>query len=34
LERTISHRFSIDEAAEGFQLLHDMKASKVVISGA
>lgn len=33
LERTISHRFPIAQANEGFALLHDMQASKVVVSG-
>lgn len=33
LERTISHRFPIAQAGEGFALLHDMQASKVVVSG-
>ncbi|MFO1033447.1 MAG: zinc-binding dehydrogenase [Hyphomicrobiales bacterium] len=32
LERTISHTFSIDEAGAGFALLHEAKASKVVIT--
>lgn len=33
LEKTVSHRFPIDRAAEGFELLHKLKASKVVVSG-
>jgi L-iditol 2-dehydrogenase len=33
LEKTISHRLPITRAGEGFALLHDLKASKVVISG-
>lgn len=33
LEKTISHRFPIERAGEGFSLLHDMKASKVVVTG-
>lgn len=33
LEQTISHRFPITGAGEGFALLHDMKASKVVVTG-
>lgn len=33
LEQTISHRFPISEAEQGFALLHDMKASKVVVTG-
>lgn len=33
LEKTISHRFPITRAGEGFALLHDMQASKVVVSG-
>ncbi len=33
LEKTISHRFPISEAGQGFVLLHDMKASKVVVTG-
>lgn len=33
LEQTISHRFPITEAGQGFALLHDMKASKVVVTG-
>lgn len=32
LENTISHRFAIADAAQGFALLHEMKAAKVVIS--
>lgn len=33
LENTVSHQFSIAEAALGFALLHEMKASKVVLCG-
>lgn len=32
LERTISHTFALPDAAEGFALLHEAKASKVVIT--
>jgi L-iditol 2-dehydrogenase len=32
LEDLISHRFSLDEAAQGFELVHQGKASKVVIT--
>jgi L-iditol 2-dehydrogenase len=32
-EKMISHQFAIDDAAHGFALLHDAKASKVVITG-
>lgn len=34
LEKTISHRFPIAGAGEGFALLHALKASKVVVTGA
>lgn len=33
LENTISHRFGIADAHQGFALLHDLKASKVVVRG-
>jgi L-iditol 2-dehydrogenase len=33
LETTISHRFPLRDAAQGFALLNDAKASKVVITG-
>ena len=33
LEKTVSHSFSIADAAQGFELLHEMKASKVVVCG-
>lgn len=33
LENTVSHQFSIADAAQGFALLHEMKASKVVVCG-
>jgi len=33
LEKTISHLFPIETASEGFSLLHEMKASKVVVTG-
>ena len=33
LESTISHHFGIDDAAQGFGLLHEMKAAKVVVRG-
>ncbi len=32
LETTISHQFELDEAAEGFALLHKAQASKVVVT--
>jgi L-iditol 2-dehydrogenase len=33
LESLISHTFSLAEAGQGFELLHDAKASKVVVHG-
>jgi L-iditol 2-dehydrogenase len=33
LESLISHRFTLDEAGRGFDLLHSAKASKVVVLG-
>jgi L-iditol 2-dehydrogenase len=32
LEKTISHRFPIADAQEGFTLLHEMRAAKVVVT--
>ena len=33
LESLISHQFTLDDAGQGFELLHDAKASKVVVLG-
>ena len=33
LEQTISHQFPLAEASQGFELLHQAKASKVIITG-